>query len=167
MNTYTAWQDNGRENANYTTRYSLDGTNFSPIASVAYNPSPYPTKDGTSGTLTSLAVTNLMGVQYLQWNFSASQQNGGVGYTELAAFGRASVSSVPTTVSVTLLTGLTSFIINVSGLSSGQSYMLQSTTNLASAIWFTETNFVATQVVAAFTNSTASVAQKFYRIRGN
>jgi alpha-L-rhamnosidase len=166
LNTYTAWQDNGRENANYTTSYSLDGTNFSPIASVAYNPSPYPTKDGTSGTLTSLAVTNLMGVQYLQWNFSASQQNGGVGYTELAAFGRASVSSVPTTVSVTLLTGLTSFIINVSGLSSGQSYMLQSTTNLASAIWFTETNFVATQAVAAFTNSTANYAQKFYRIMG-
>ena len=78
LNTYTAWRDDGRENANYFVSYSLDGANFSTIATVAYNPSPYPTKDGTGGTLTSLAVTNLTGVQYLQWNFSASQRRGRV-----------------------------------------------------------------------------------------
>jgi hypothetical protein len=133
---------------------------------VAYNPSPYPTKDGTGGTLTSLAVTNLTGVQYLQWNFSASQQNGGVGYTELAAFGRASAPPGPLTVSVASWTGPTSFVLNVSGLSSGQHYMLQSTTNLPAAVWFTETNFVPMQTVAAFTNSTTDCAQKFYRISG-
>jgi hypothetical protein len=133
---------------------------------VSYNPSPYPTKDGTCGTLTSVAVANLAGVRYLKWDFSAAQQNGGVGYTELAAFGRASPPSEPLTVSVTPMKGLAHFVMNVSGLSSGQSYALQSTTNLAAAVWSTETNFVATQTTAAFTNSTANYPQKFYRIAG-
>lgn len=163
LNTYTAWQDDGREDANYGVSYSSDGTNFSTIATVAYNPSPYPAKDGTGGTLTSLAVTNLTGVRYLQWNFSASQQNGGVGYTELAAFGRSSPSLAPAILSVTQLTERNNYVLNFRGLSIGQSYALQSTTNLAAAIWLTETNFVAAQAVMAFTNSTANHAQKFYR----
>lgn len=143
------------------------GTNFSNIASVAYNPSSYPTKDGTGGTLTSLAVSNLTNVRFLTWTFSASQQNGGVGYTELAAFGKPSVQPVPATLSASSLPGLPNLIMNLSGLSPGGSYVLQSTTNLAVATWATETNFIATQAVAAFTNSTASVAQKFYRLVGN
>ncbi|MDB6110130.1 MAG: Alfa-L-rhamnosidase [Pedosphaera sp.] len=163
LNTYTAWQDDGRENANYSVSYSIDGTNFFPIASVAYNPSPYPIKDGTGGTLTSVAVANLTGVQYLKWTFSNNQQNGGVGYTEVAAFGRSTVSTMPTTVNVTQSTG-TSFVLNVSGLSAGQSYLLQSTTNLTSTTWVTETNFVASQTVASFTNSFTNPPQKFYRL---
>jgi hypothetical protein len=75
------------------------------------------------------------------------------------------MSSTPSTVSVTPLTQ-TSFVLSVSGLSSGQSYMLQSTTNLASTEWLNETNFVAAQTVAAFTNSTTNYPQKFYRIVG-
>jgi alpha-L-rhamnosidase len=164
LSTYTAWQDDGRENANYAVSYSADGSNFSPIASVAYNPSPYPTHDGTGGTLTSLAVANLTGVQYLQWNFSAAQQNGGVGYTELAAFGQAGVPLAPAVLGVAQLAGLTNFVMSVSSLSPGQTYTLQSTTNLASAVWTTETNFVASQPAAAFTNTTANVPQKFYRV---
>jgi alpha-L-rhamnosidase len=163
LNTYTAWRDDGREDANYAVSYSPDGANFSPLATVDYNPSPYPTMDGTGGTLTSLAVTNLTGVRYLKWDFTAAQQNGGVGYTELAAFGQASVSPVPATLSVTPLT-LAGFVMNVGGLTSGQNYMLQSSTNLAAGVWSTETNFVATQAVVAFTNSTADTSQKFYRI---
>jgi hypothetical protein len=165
LNTYTAWRDDGREDANYTVSYSPDGATYSLIATVDYNPSPYPTKDGTGGTLTSVAVTNLTGVRYLKWDFTAAQQNGGVGYTELAAFGQASVSSAPTMLSVTGLT-LTSFVMNVNGLASGQSYMLQSSTNLAAAVWSTETNFVAMQAVVALTNSTGNDSQKFYRIVG-
>jgi len=166
LNTYTAWQDDGREDANYAVSYSSDGATFSPIASVAYNPSPYPTHDGTGGTLTSLAVANLTGVRYLQWNFSAAQQNGGVGYTEVAAFGQASVPMTPAILGATQLTGLTDFVMNVSGLAPGQSYTLQSTTNLASDAWSTETNFVATQAAAAFTNTTSNCPQKFYRVVG-
>jgi hypothetical protein len=61
---------------------------------------------------------------------------------------------------------LNGFVIQVGSLSPGQSYALQSTTNLAPAAWFTETNFFATQSVAGFTNSMAGNAQKFYRIMG-
>ncbi|MDB6021600.1 MAG: Alpha-L-rhamnosidase, partial [Pedosphaera sp.] len=162
LNTYTAWQDDGRENANYAINYSTDGTNFFPVATVSYNPSPYPTLDGSDGTLTSVAVSNLTGVQYLQWIFSSGQQNGGVGYTEIAAFGLPS-PAVPLTAGVVALTP-GSFVINFSGLLAGQNYYLQSTTNLSNAAWTTETNFTASKPIAVFTNSTANAPQKFYRI---
>ena len=167
LNTYTAWQDDGRENANYLVSYSADGTNFSTLATVAYNPSPYPTKDGTGGTLTSLAVTNLTGVKYLQWNFSASQQNGGVGYTELAAYGPPSPAAAPAALGAMVLPGRSSFVMVALGLSVGQPYVLQSTTNLDNAVWQTETNFTATQGGATFTNVIANSGQKFYRLVGN
>jgi len=167
LNTYTAWQDNGRENANYLVSYSSDGTNFSPVASVAYNPSPYPTKDGTGGTLTSLSVTNLTGVKYLQWSFSASQQNGGVGYTELAAFGPPTPSPAAATLGAAWLPGRNSFVLNLGCLSVGLGYQLQCTTNLVSGPWLVETNFTAAQSTTAFTNGMASVGQKFYRLVGN
>ncbi len=41
--------------------------------------------------------------------------------------------------------------------------MLQSTTNLASGVWITETNIIATQPATAFTNTTIDSPQKFYR----
>jgi hypothetical protein len=166
LNTYTAWQDDGRENANYAVSYSSDGTNFFPIATVAYNPSPYPTHDGTGGTLTSLAVANLTGVQYLQWNFSAAQQNGGVGYTEVAAFGQSSLPLAPASLAIAQLAGLTNLLMNISGLSPGHSYTLQSTTNLASQAWSIDTNFVALQPAVALTNNTAHCPEKFYRVVG-
>ena len=166
LNTYTAWQDDGREDANYGVNYSIDGTNFFPIATVAYNPSPYPTKDGTGGTLTSLSVSNLTGVRYLQWSFSASQQNSGVGYTEVAAFGGPSRSSAPATVSGSPAAGLTGFVMNISGLSIGENYLVQSTTNLLSGSWITETNFNATQAATTFSNSAIQAPRKFYRLIG-
>jgi len=166
LNTYTAWEDDGRENANYGISYSADGTNYSPVATVAYNPSPYPTIDGSDGTLTSVAVANLSGVRYLKWTFSSSQQNGGVGYTEVAAFGRPSPATTPVTVNVGPVTS-SGFVLNLSGLSIGQSYALQSTTNLSPAVWTTETNFTASQFTTAFTNSTTNQPQKFYRLVGN
>jgi hypothetical protein len=162
---WTAWQDDGRENANYAVSYSADGTNFFPIATVAYNPSPFPTHDGTGGTFTSLAVQNLTGVRYLKWNFSASQQNGGVGYTEVAAYGRPSSSSAQVTMGAAR-TGPSGFVMNISGLSIGWNYQLQSATNLAPADWHIETNFVASQSFAAFTNPVGNTAQKFYRVVG-
>ncbi len=105
-------------------------------------------------------------MRYLKWNFSAAQQNGGVGYTEVAAFGRSSASSMPVTARAALMAA-TNFVMNISGLSIGWSYRLQSATNLGTADWRTETNFVASQAAAAFTNPIGSSAQKFYRIVGN
>lgn len=72
---------------------------------------------------------------------SPASENGYCGYSEITLFGTAT-PAVPATLTATLLTGLASFILNVSGLSSGQNYAIQSTTNLASTNWFTETNFV-------------------------
>jgi hypothetical protein len=166
LNTYTAWQDDGREDANYSVSYSVDGTNFSPIAAVAYNPSPYPTKDGTGGTLTSLSVSNLTGVKYLQWSFSSSQQNGGVGYTELAAYGGPTRSSTPPAVSGSPIAGQNGFVMNLTGLSIGENYIVQSRTNLVSGIWTMETNFNAGQAAMAFTNSVADDPQKYFRLVG-
>ena len=165
--TYTAWQDDGREDANYAVKYSPDGTNFYNLAAVAFNPSPYPTEDGTGGTRTSLAVTNLTGVQYLQWIFSASQQNTAVGYTEVAAYGTANPLPAPSLNGSASTDGSGDFIMNTAGLVSGHSYQLQSTTNLLSTTWGTETNFVAAQTTLAWTNSLTNGPQKFYRLIGN
>jgi hypothetical protein len=56
--------------------------------------------------------------------------------------------------------------MNAASLVVGRNYTLQSTSNLASAVWFDETNFLATQATAIFTNGTANFPQKFYRIIG-
>jgi hypothetical protein len=56
--------------------------------------------------------------------------------------------------------------MNISGLSIGWNYQLQSATNLAPADWHIETNFVASQSFAAFTNPVGNAAQKFYRVVG-
>jgi hypothetical protein len=161
LQTYTAWRDDGRENANYAVSYSNDGTNFFSLATVAYDPSPYPTKDNTGGTLTSLSVSNLTGVRYLQWNFSAAQQNGGVGYAELAAFGASSSLPPPVMTGAPATPG--NFVINATGLVPGQNYQIQSTTNLNSS-WIVETNFQAAQSDISITNGTTNSPQKFYRV---
>lgn len=162
LTTYTSWQDDGRENPNYSVSYSTDGINFFPIASVSYNPSSYPVYDGTDGTVTSLAVSDLTGVQYLTWNFSSSQQNGGVGYTEIAAYGQAT-PPVPVSLGAAFVPP-TNFVMAANGLVPGQNYVLQSTTNLAGGSWSTETNFVPPQALVLFTNSAAQIGQKFYRV---
>jgi alpha-L-rhamnosidase len=167
LSTYTAWQDDGRENANYAINYSSDGTNFYNLASVSYDPSPYPTEDGTGGTLTSLTVTNLTGVKYLQWTFSASQQNTSVGYTEVAAYGAAALLPPPALNGTAATDGSGSLIMSAAGLVPGHSYQLQSKTNLMSPDWFAETNFIATQGTAALTNSTTNSPRKFFRMIGN
>jgi alpha-L-rhamnosidase len=165
LTAYTAWEDDGRENPNYAVSYSFDGVNFFPIASVSYNPSPYPTIDGTDGTFTSLNVANLAGVQYLKWSFSAGQQNGGVGYTEVAAFGQPTPPG-PISLGVASSTAA-NFILNASGLVPGQNYTLQSTTNLTTGMWSTETNFVPQQSSVIVTNPIAPIGQKFFRILEN
>ena len=109
----------------------------------------------------------MVGVKYLQWNFSAGQQNGGVGYTELAAYGPPSPAVAPAALGAMVLPGRSNFVMVALGLSVGQSYVLQSTTNLENAVWQTETNFTAMQGGATFTNAITNSGQKFYRLVGN
>jgi hypothetical protein len=56
--------------------------------------------------------------------------------------------------------------MNVGNLVDGRNYTVQSTTNLASAVWSPETNFVAATPVVAITNDTTAATQKFYRVVG-
>ncbi len=58
----------------------------------------------------------------------------------------------------------TGFLINVSGLFSGQTYCVQTTTNLAVASWTNETNFAASGNSATLTNDPGNTPKKFYRI---
>jgi alpha-L-rhamnosidase len=162
----TAWRDNGRENANYGVTWSADGVNYFPVANVAYDPSPYPAKDGTGGTLSSVNIANLTGVHFLRWDFTAAQQNGGVGYSELFAFGVPSVPPQAAGLGVVQEEQSGALVMNLSGLSPGQSYLLQSTTNLSSPFWIAETNFVASQASLALTNATGADPAKFYRVVG-
>jgi hypothetical protein len=73
---------------------------------------------------------------------------------------------MPETLNVTFLTP-DSFVMNIGSLVAGRNYMLQSTTNLASGLWTTETNFVATQTAVSLTNASINYSQHFYRVLGN
>ena len=166
---YGGWADNGRDQQAYTVYYSTAAapTNFMSLAVVNYNPSIA----GNIQSATRVSLTSSIGVlatnvAAVKFDFtSPASENGYCGYAGITVFGTAS-AVLPATLSATLLAGSTSFVMNVSGLSIGRSYALQSTTNLAAGVWSTETNFVATQTVAAFTNSATNCAQRFYRIAG-
>jgi len=82
----TVWANDGRINQHFTVSYSSDGVNFILLDTVNYTATP-----GANGTDVSLAIANLSKVKYIKFDFSGGQQNGGVGYTELAVFGRATV----------------------------------------------------------------------------
>ena len=115
--------------------------------------------------MNGVLATNVAAVRF---DFTTpTSENGYCGYTEITLSGTPSIPpAAPASLSATLQAGLPSFIMNVGNLVAGRNYMLQSTTNLAAPVWLTETNFLATQTVAAFTNSTAGDPQKFYRIVG-
>lgn len=86
IQTWTVWSDGGRINPKYTVSYSLDGVNFTSLRSVNYSAS-----GGANGTDVSIAInTSLSNVRYVKFDFSGGQQNGGVVYTELAAYGTSS-----------------------------------------------------------------------------
>jgi hypothetical protein len=58
----------------------------------------------------------------------------------------------------------TDFLIDVSGLVSGQTYAVQTSTNLINATWTNETNFAASRNSMTLTNYTGGATKKFYRI---
>jgi hypothetical protein len=167
---YGGWADRGRDQQAYTVYYATVAapTNFIPLGSVNCNPAI----GGGIQSATRLAMTSSDGVlatnvAAVKFDFSSpASENGYCGYAAINVFGIASVPPPPT-LSATLVSGMANFVMNVGGLSSGQAYVVQSSTNLTADAWSTETNFVAAQATASFTNSTTNYPQKFYRIVGN
>ena len=153
------WQDGGRINPKYTVSYSSDGANFTTLASVNYAAG-----SGANGTDVSLGIIGLSNVKYIKFDFSGGQQNGGVSYTELAAFGRPTPVATVSLSAQILSPGLTNLGLNISGLLPGQNYTLQSSPSLSPAAWSNEVSFAASQSTLTLTNSTSSSSQKFYRI---
>ena len=160
IESWTSWDGGGRDNQNYTVSYSLDGNEFIPLWTVAYNPNT------SRGNRVSLAINDLVDVVSIRFDFSAPQQNGWVTYSELAVYGQSSTSSTPT------LSGAkkdaNGFSFSFSG-PSGQPYTLLSTTNVALPLsqWQTNSTGVLTGVdnPIGFTNSTPTEPQQFYRVR--
>ena len=58
----------------------------------------------------------------------------------------------------------TGFLINVSGLVSGETYTVQTATNLTATAWTNETSFVAGGNFVILTNNVGNAAKKFHRI---
>jgi alpha-L-rhamnosidase len=169
---YGGWSNNGRDQQAYTVYYSTVSSpaSYLSLASVNFNPSiANNVPDATRVTLTSAFGVMANNVANLKFDFTTpASENGYCGYAAIAVFGTASIApAVPTNLSATFLAGQGGFMINMASLAVGRNYQLQSTTNLTSHFWFTETNFVAAQTTAAWTNSTLNDSQKFYRVLGN
>ncbi|HEY2328203.1 MAG TPA: hypothetical protein VGI63_00120, partial [Verrucomicrobiae bacterium] len=136
---------------------------------VNYNPSiGSGIQSATRVALTSSDGVLATGVAAVKFDFTSPvSENGYCGYAAITVFGGSTIPpAVSAALSATMLTP-GSLIMNVGSLVVGRNYVLQSTTNLTSGTWNTETNFVATQTFAAFTNFTAGYPQKFYRIVAN
>ena len=168
---YGGWADSGRDQQAYTVYYSTvaDPTNFILLGAINFNPSiGSGVQSATRVTMTSSAGVLATNAAAVKFDFTApASENGYCGYAGITVFGTASLPpAVPVNLRATLQAGLAGIIMTVGSLVAGLNYMVQSTTNLASGVWTTETNIVATQSAATFTNSTANPAQKFYRIAG-
>ena len=167
---YGGWQDNGRDQQAYTVYYSTVSapTNFNSLTSVNFTPSvPSSTPSATRVTLTSTTGVLATNVADVKFDFTnPSSENGYCGYAAITIFGTANVAT-PLVGNCAVLNAQGGFMIGFSGLVSGQSYAVQSTTNLVSPVWITETNFMATQPFVTFTNIGAGYSQKFYRLISN
>jgi hypothetical protein len=167
---YGGWKDNGRDQQAYTVYFSTisSPTTFNLLSSVNYTPvNPASAPCATRATLTpanGMLATNVAAVEF---NFANPvSENGYCGYAQIAVYGSPAVApAVPAVLKVMLLTP-NSFTMSIGNLVVGRNYMLEATTNLAWGAWTTETNFVALQSVAAFTNSLTNSAQEFYRVVG-
>jgi hypothetical protein len=168
---YGGWADNGRDQQAYTAYYSTVAapTDFISLAVVNYNP----TIGGNIQSATRVTLTSSVGVlatnvAAVKFDFtSPASEKGYCGCAGIEVFGTPSIPpAVPAKLSATLQSALTGFIMNAGNLVIGRNYALQSTTNLASVVWSDETNFMATQPTARFTNAAANLRQEFYRIIG-
>jgi hypothetical protein len=167
---YGGWASNSRDQQAYTVYYSTvpAATTFILLGSVNYNPvNPGSVQSATRATLTAANGVLATNVAAVKFNFATpASENGYCGYAEINVLGTATIPpAVPASLNATMVTPDT-FVMNVGGLVIGRNYILQSTTNLTSAVWSIETNFVAIQTTFSFNNSSASDAQRFYRVEG-
>jgi hypothetical protein len=167
---YGGWADYGRDQQAYTVYYSTVAapTNFILLGAVNYNPSiGSGIQSATRVTLSSsdgILVTNVAAVKF---DFtSPASENGYCGYAGITVFGTPSLAPpMPTTLHAMLLAP-SGFVMNIDNLVAGRTYLLQSTSNLASGVWSTETNMIALRSGFAFTNFANTCAQRFYRVLG-
>ena len=170
LTVYGGWADDGRDQQAYTVYYSTVSApaNFILLGSVNYTP-PIAAgiQSATRVTLTSSTGVLATNAGAVLFDFTTpTTPNGYCGYAGITVFGTASLApATPAALSVATVTP-NSFVMNVGSLVVGRNDALQSTTNLASGAWITETNFVALQTAAAFTNFTTNYGQKFYRVLG-
>ena len=145
-------------------------TNFSLLSVVNFNPSiASGIQSATRVMLTSSNGVLAANVAAVKFDFtSPASENGYCGYAAINVFGTPSLEPAA---SAALLNATfllpDEFVMNIGNLSVGRNYALQSTTNLSSAFWSTETNFVAATASVAISNTTDAASQKFYRIVGN
>jgi alpha-L-rhamnosidase len=168
---YGGWADSGRDQQAYTAYYSTVAapTNFLFLGTVDFNPSiGAGVQSATRVALTSSAGILAANAAAVKFDFTTpASENGYCGYAAITVFGTASIPpAVPASLSTTPRSASAPFILNIGGLVAGRNCLVQSTTNLASNGWLTETNFPATQTTLTFTDSTANSAQKFYRVVG-
>lgn len=165
---YGGWADSGRDQQAYTISYSTiaDPVNFIALQSVNFNPANLADAQmATRVTLTPAVGALATNVTAVKFDFTTpASENGFCGYAEINLFGRPTLTSVRPAFTGAAMSGGANFVLNLGSLAPGQSYQLQSTTNLAASVWASEADFVATQSSISFTNPIANEPQKFYRI---
>ena len=165
---YGGWANNGRDQQAYTIDYStvFAPTNFIFLAEVNYTPSiASGIQSATRVTVSSSDGVLATNAARIKFDFTnPASESGYCGYAAITVFGLASAAPVAPAGLAASLLAPGDFVLNIGNLVIGRNNLLQSTTNLASGVWTNETNFLATQSVAAFTNSAANNAEKFYRI---
>ncbi|MGA2749976.1 MAG: family 78 glycoside hydrolase catalytic domain [Verrucomicrobiota bacterium] len=165
---YGGWANNGRDQQAYTVYYSTVAAPNNFISLSAVNYTPLIADDIQSATRVSLtSSTGILAsnVSEVKFDFtSPASENGYCGYAGITIFGTPTIPpAVPAALNGTFLSP-DRFAMSVGSLVGGRNYTLQSTTNLASPVWSTETNFVAATAVVILTNFTTAATQKFYRV---
>ena len=167
---YGGWGDAGRDQQAYTIYYSTVSSphTFVPLSTVNFNPSnPLVVQSATRATLTPVSGYLATNVAAVKFDFTTpSPENGYCGYSEIQVFG---VPNLPPAMPVMVGAAISlpdSIIMNINDMVMGRTYEIQSTTNLVSPVWVTETNFVAGTASASLTNSISTDGQKFYRVVG-
>ena len=168
---YGGWVDDGRDQQAYTVSYSKVSApaSFIALRSISYNPSnPAKAQSATRATLTPSSGYLATNVAAVKFDFTTpTSENGYCGYNQIAVFGSANIPpAVPTSVGAAR-SAPGELIMNIGSLVVGRNYEIQSSTNLTSGVWVTETNFIATDTFTSITNAISGADQKFYRVMGH
>ena len=166
---YGGWGDDGRDQQAYSVYYSTadaPGT-FVLLTRVNVNPSIA----GKLQSATRISIDSPYGVlakavAAVKFDFTnPGCENGYCGYAEMTVFGTPTAPPPPRVSAVTS-SEPGSFVLSITEMLADHGYALQSSTNLASGLWFTESNLSTVQTadvpIAILTNQ----LQKYYRVVG-